>query len=81
MEIKQLGSNQTLLIMTDGSEVLFSYETPVAGRTNKELPGHTGGYFKTDKKWSITTSKHINKYLEGVNATIVDQNSINNLVK
>ena len=59
MKLTQLGSNQTLLLMPDGEEFFFSYETCVAGYT----PGE--GYFKTSTKYSRTTSKHINKYLGG----------------
>ena len=70
MKLQQLGSNQTLLVMPQGDEFFFSYETCVAGYT----PGE--GYFKTSTKFSRTTSKHINQYLEGVNATIVDQSDI-----
>lgn len=47
----------TLYRFDDGREVLFSYNTPVAGYK----PGF--GYFKTDTFWSVTTSKHINAYL------------------
>ena len=74
MRIKKLGNNETLMVYNDGTEILFSYETPVAGRTHN-------GYFRTDKNFSVTTSRHINKYLEGRNATIVDQQSIEELVK
>ena len=70
MKIRQLGSNQTLLITSEGEEFFFSYQTCVAGYT----PGE--GYFKTSTKFSRTTSKHINQYLEGVNATIVEQSDI-----
>ena len=70
MKIKQLGSNMTLLTIDDGSEYFFSYETCVAGFT----PGD--GYWRTSKKWSQTTSRHINKYLDGVTATMVDQDDI-----
>jgi hypothetical protein len=37
--------------------VLFSYKTPVACHIEGK------GYFKTDMKWSVTTSRHINKWL------------------
>jgi hypothetical protein len=60
MRIKNIGSNQTVVVskLPDGRtlEVLFSYETPVAVR------GPTTDY-KTERKWSVTTSKHINKFL------------------
>ena len=58
MKLKQLGANQTLLIFENGDELLFSYETPVAGRNER-------GFFRTKQKFSNTTSKHINSYLEG----------------
>lgn len=57
MDIKQLGSNQTLLITNHGDEVLFSYETPVAGLSHKI------GWFRNNHIYSKTTNKHINKYL------------------
>ena len=60
MRIKNIGSNQTVVVskLPNGRtlEVLFSYETPVAVRRP------TVDY-KTERKWSVTTSKHINKFL------------------
>ena len=55
MKIKQVGSNQTELVLNDGTQVLFSYETPVACWID-------GQFYRTDKKWSQTTSRHINKW-------------------
>ena len=55
MKLKQLGSNQTELVLNDGTQVLFSYETPVACWKN-------GQFYSTAKKWSQTTSRHINKW-------------------
>jgi len=52
--IKQLASNMTRL-RKNGVEILFSYETPVAGYDEH-------GAFKTDTKFSSTTSRHIRKY-------------------
>jgi len=46
--------------------VLFSYKTPVAVmRPIPVVDGQTYTYkvFITDKKWSVTTSRHINKWL------------------
>tara|TARA_R110000787_G_scaffold60210_1_gene136486 strand:- start:440 stop:700 length:261 start_codon:yes stop_codon:yes gene_type:complete len=57
MQIKSIGSNMTELQIM-GMSILFSYETPVAGWDDK-------GAFRTDEKFSSTTSKHINKYLGG----------------
>lgn len=78
MKIKQLGSNQTLLTTNHGWLILYSYETPVAGY-NSILQT----YFKTDKKWSRTTTKHINSWLkkEGVKNNIITmkQSDIDNI--
>jgi len=57
MQIKPIGSNMTELQVL-GMSILFSYETPVAGWDGK-------GAFRTEQKFSATTSKHINKYLGG----------------
>ena len=46
-----------LLTVPDGSEYLFSYETPVAGF----VPGE--GYFRTSEQHSRTTTAHIGRYL------------------
>lgn len=55
MKLIPLASNMTELELTDGTRVLFSYQTPVAAQTHE-------GCFKTDKKWSATTTRHINKW-------------------
>jgi hypothetical protein len=56
MKLKNIGSNMTEVETSDGTLVLFSYSTPVACF----VPAV--GYMKTDKKWSATTSRHINKW-------------------
>ena len=56
MRVIPNGSNQTIL-EGKGCRVLYSYETPVA------LEAPNGKYYRTDKKWSVTTSKHINKFI------------------
>jgi hypothetical protein len=61
MELKQLGPNMTELIFK-GVSLLFSYETPVAGY--KHQRGSVSGLFKTERKYSRTTTRHINKYLK-----------------
>ena len=62
LRLKQIGSNKTeLTYRNDNGEdisILFSYETPVAGYDDH-------GAFRTDEKFSVTTSKHINRYLGG----------------
>lgn len=57
MKLRNIGSNQTVLSLDNGTEILFSYDTPVAGF----VEGY--GYVKTDKFHSKTTTKHINSYL------------------
>ena len=62
LRLKQIGSNKTeLTYRNENGEditILFSYQTPVAGYDEH-------GAFRTDEKFSVTTSKHINQYLGG----------------
>ena len=65
MQITPIASNMTELTFTPKEttaygdfSVLYSYQTPVAGYSDV-------GAFRTDKYYSVTTSKHINKYLGG----------------
>ncbi len=55
MKITPNGSNQSILKF-GACEVLFSYETPVAGFNGTE-------WFSTEEKFSKTTTRHINTYL------------------
>ena len=73
MKLVQFGSNQSILIDKNQNEYFFSYETCVAGYDPDN------GYWRTTEKFSQTTTKHINKYLDGVgtNVTLVDQDDIN----
>jgi len=57
MKVQPIGSNQTQVSLADGTEVLFSYSTPVAAL----VPGK--GWIRTATKWSQTTSRHINAWL------------------
>ena len=76
MELKSIAKNRTVLIFNRGiTEILFSYETPVAGYSN-DL-----GYVKTDQWYSSTTTRHINKYLDGRPHKVVSQSTINDLLK
>ena len=76
MKLTPIANNQNVVSYTDGTEVFFSYSTPVAGY-DPEL-----GYIKTDRWYSSTTTRHINKYKDsrynGLNAhfTSVDQDVI-----
>lgn len=75
MKLRVLGSNQTVLEFVGGKEVFFSYNTPVAGF----LPGV--GYFRTETKYSQTTSRHINKYLGGAKAVNASDSEIQAIVE
>ena len=77
MKLNNLGANQTEIEM-DGKTVLFSYKTPVAAWIGN---GTELGYFRTNKKWSVTTSRHINKWLGDIRATEKEQEFFDNLVK
>jgi hypothetical protein len=73
MKLKQAGSNMTELFV-NGHIILFSYETPVAAN----LWG--GGYVRTSTHYSPTTSRHINKWLDGRTAPEVSQAEIDALL-
>ena len=74
MKLQSFAVNRTLLSFDDGTEIYFSYETPVAGYSN------TLGYVKTNQWYSSTTTRHINKYLDDNFALNVEQDTINNLI-
>ena len=57
MLLTPIASNMTE-IETDDARILFSYRTPVAAYVFGR------GYVKTEKKWSVTTSRHINKWMD-----------------
>ena len=59
MKLVPIKANQTELHLNDGTVVLFSYKTPVAGFTPDV------GFFRTEEFFSTTTSRHINNYLRG----------------
>ncbi len=61
MKLKNIGSNMTETEV-NGTFILFSYETPVAGRSIKVSDD---GFFKTSTHYSPTTTRHINKYFRG----------------
>jgi hypothetical protein len=69
MKIKSLGANRTELHHDNGTIVFFSYGTPVAACTDT-------GFVVTSKKWSVTTSKHINQWLGRARAREVSQDEM-----
>ena len=73
LSVKPIASNMTLL-ETPKHIVLFSYATPVAS-----FDKSTYRFNRTSKKWSVTTSRHINKWLDGANAIEQSQDYFDNL--
>ena len=63
MKLKPIAANQTEVEREGGVTVFYSYETPVAAF----VPG--SGALCTIKKYSRTTSKHINQAVERWGAT------------
>ena len=64
-------------VETSEARILFSYRTPVAAYVFGE------GFVRTEKWWSVTTSRHINKLLDlryGETAKEVSQTYLDNLV-
>ena len=55
MQLTPIASNMTE-VETSEARILFSYRTPVAAYIFGE------GYVKTEQYWSVTTSRHINKW-------------------
>lgn len=79
MNLTPLGANKTELQIGD-IQILFSYKTPVAARV-LNFEGNKYVYYKTSKKWSRTTSKHITQWLNGERADEREQSYFDELVK
>ncbi len=74
MKLTPIAANQTEVSFNNGTQVFFSYKTPVAAYLPEK------GYVRTEKFWSVTTSRHINKYLQGVtNVETIPQAVLDNL--
>ena len=82
MDLNPIRANMSEVTL-GGLTVLFSYKTAVACHSAD------GGYKKTNKYWSKTTSRHINQWLalngfdksRGDVLKEVDQDVLDNLVK
>ena len=71
MKIKRLGETSTEIVLRDGTCILVSYETPVAMYCPLESK-----FFRTDRFWSVTTSKHINKWLPDSKVDTIEQDEL-----
>ena len=75
MQLTPIAANQTELSLNNGTQVFFSYKTPVAAYCPSR------GYIRTAQFWSSTTSRHINKWLKGITeVTEVPQTVLQELV-
>ena len=74
MQLTPIASNMTE-VETSEARILFSYRTPVAAYVFGE------GFVRTEKWWSVTTSRHINKWIDGVPAKEVAQTYLDKLVQ
>ena len=74
MQLTPIASNMTE-VETSKARVLFSYRTPVAAYVFGR------GYVKTEKWYSVTTTRHLNKWLPE-NGTVkeVEQTYLDNFV-
>ena len=76
-KITKFGQKSLKEISNQENSVLYSYTTPVVVKQGTS-------YFVTEKKYSITTTKHINYYLKlnkFPNTQTVAQDHINKLAK
>ena len=82
MQLTPIASNMTE-VETSEARILFSYRTPVAAYVFGR------GYVKTEKWYSVTTTRHINKWMDmdmPVTGTVavtpekVEQTYLDNLV-
>jgi len=68
MKVRKISNTSTEINLSDGTSILVSYETPVA------MYSPQGScFYRTDTFWSVTTSKHINAWLDGASASKIDQ--------
>jgi len=74
LKLTPIAANQNEVELTNGTQIFFSYKTPVAAYLPEK------GYVRTSKFWSVTTSRHINKWLQGVtNVEEIDQTILDNV--
>jgi hypothetical protein len=80
MRVKNIGSNMTE-VRTEDKIILISYETPVAVFVRGVRQGGQPDSYRTSKKWSATTTRHINKWLDGIKAEERPQEFFDNLLE
>lgn len=76
MKLKRQGKTNAIEVDKGDRIVLFSYSTAVAVRVRCEKGSM---YFRTAQKYSVTTTRQINKWLDGRSAGVVSQAEIDRL--
>lgn len=66
MELRPIKANMNVVSIKEGLDVLFSYKTPVAAVID-------GCAYRTSHKWSVTTTRHINKWFAMGDITSSDE--------
>ena len=72
IKLKPIKHNQNIITVPNGAQILFSYETPVA------IISADGFNFITEQYHSVTTSRHINRFMQDLEYEKVSQNSLDN---
>lgn len=73
MKLRNIASNMTEVETSNGTRILFSYATPVAAWVPR------GGYIRTSNFYSATTTRHINKWIDGTDYHLASQQMIDDL--
>jgi len=73
MRIERVDNTSATVVHLGAFSILISYSTPVAYC-------HRGEYFRTSLRHSVTTSKHINRFLSGSAAQEIPQERLNSLL-
>ena len=72
IKLKPIKHNQNVITVPNGSQILFSYETPVA------VISADGSNQVTEQYHSVTTSRHINRFMQDLEYKKVSQSSLDN---
>ena len=73
MKLRRQGNTNAIEVDKGDRVVLFSYSTAVA------VLIRGNGWYRTAEHYSVTTSRHINKWLDGAEAKVVSQAEIDRL--
>ena len=72
IKLKPIKHNQNVVTVPNGAQILFSYETPVA------IISADGTNTVTEQFHSVTTSRHINRFMQDLEYKKVSQDSLDN---